>query len=298
MVTAALPFSGVRVSNGSVCCYAPAKLNLALLVGDRRADGFHEIDSIMAAVDLFDRVTVSHSNRAGVEIRCNWPNIPTNGKNLVCRAIALLASEAELESAVSVELTKSIPVGRGLGGGSSDAASALKAANELWGLNWSDDRLASLGGRIGSDVPFFFHTPFARCQGRGEIVFPVPPPVNLFATIAIPEFGISTADVYRIHARNGSGRGASRVDSLGDWTFNSGMETLINMLEPSAVEAAPRLGPLWRNIEKLSGRRFRLTGSGSALFTLHDDGSDAEAVAGALKTALPVQAEAVQLCSW
>jgi len=171
---------------------APAKINLCLRVLGRRDDGYHEIESVMQMVGLYDEVTVS-SRRSGIAIRVVGADLPEGPGNLVYDAAVLLAEEAGAARGATVRVDKRIPVGAGLGGGSSDAAVTLIALNRLWGLRWSRSRLSQLGARLGSDVPFFFGGPRAWVSGRGECVVPRPVDGSYpWALLVHPGFAVST----------------------------------------------------------------------------------------------------------
>jgi 4-diphosphocytidyl-2-C-methyl-D-erythritol kinase len=148
---------------------APAKINLSLRVLGRRLDGYHDIDSVMQMVGLYDDVAVAPGRR-GFDVFVEGADLPGGPGNLVYDAATALAKAAGVSTGASIRLTKRIPIGAGLGGGSSDAAAALMALNRLWRLRWTRTRLAELGAGLGSDVPFFFFGPTARVAGRGELV--------------------------------------------------------------------------------------------------------------------------------
>ncbi|RMG39892.1 MAG: 4-(cytidine 5'-diphospho)-2-C-methyl-D-erythritol kinase [Planctomycetota bacterium] len=190
--------------------HAPAKLNLFLSVLGRRADGYHDIETVMVAVDLCDtlrfrvleepviRLRVHRAAPRTVGRMMGWERIPCDENNLVWRAARLLQSHAGTRRGVAIELLKRIPPQSGLGGGSSDAAAALLTLNRLWNLNLPQQRLRELAAALGSDVPFFTgQYTAAVCRGRGQHVEPIAGPLGLYFVIARPPAGLSTADVYR-----------------------------------------------------------------------------------------------------
>ena len=177
---------------------APAKINLFLRVGGRRADGYHDIESVMQMVGLYDDVSVQ-PRRRGIEVRVLGDELPTGPGNLVYEAATTLAQEAGIATGATISLTKRIPIGAGLGGGSSDAAATLVALNRLWGLRCSRARLSEIGAALGSDVPFFFHGPTAWVTGRGECVRRIArprlvgePSPSGWAVLVNPGFAVST----------------------------------------------------------------------------------------------------------
>ena len=186
--------SGDGRRRGALRLVAPAKINLALEVLARRADGYHEIDTVITTIDLADEVRLRPA--AGLEVALDGPRAAgiavteeATGEaaeaaagELSGRAARALAAAAGREPDVRIELTKRVPVAAGLGGGSSDAAAVLRGLNVLWGLDWPPERLATVAAQLGSDVPFFLHGGTARCTGRGERVQPLRdlrPPLRL-----------------------------------------------------------------------------------------------------------------------
>src|SRR6266536_2589015 len=150
---------------------APAKINLSLRILTRRPDGFHEIETLIAPISLYDKIDIEKQNR-WIDFNCDDPTLSTCDDNLVVRAAKAFFEKTKIKSGVSIKLEKKIPHGAGLGGGSSDAAAALKALNQLFETKLSRKELAKLGSTIGSDVAFFVFESVALCKGRGEIVEP------------------------------------------------------------------------------------------------------------------------------
>ena len=175
--------------------HAPAKINLNLLVAPRGEDGYHPIDSIVTRIALYDEIDLLPRRDAALRLTCPGADCGADEQNLALRAARLLAEGREV-GGVDITLTKRIAAGRGLGGGSSDAAAVLAGLRALWGLNVNDDELSSLGGELGSDVPLFLGPPAARMTGRGEKLQRVAVH-SLVAVVISPDFMCATADVYR-----------------------------------------------------------------------------------------------------
>ena len=174
---------------------APAKINLNLLVGPRGPDGFHEIDSLVAKVTLYDEIELRGREEGEIRFTCRGAGCGGDEKNLALRAARLLA-EGRHVGGVDITLSKHIPPGRGLGGGSSDAAAVLIGLNELWQLGVSAAELSALAASLGSDVPLFFGPPAARMTGRGELLEEIS--VHPFvAVLILPDFTCRTSAVYR-----------------------------------------------------------------------------------------------------
>lgn len=175
---------------------APAKINLSFRILGQRADGFHEIETLMAPVSLYDELTISRSSSSGIEFACDDPTLPTGADNLVVRAARLFLERTGIEAGVRIELRKHIPHGAGLGGGSSDAASILLGLNELFETAVPDQELSALAAEIGSDVPFFIYQSVAFCRGRGDMVERTRLPSALPLLLLKPPFGVPTPWAY------------------------------------------------------------------------------------------------------
>ncbi len=274
--------------------HAAAKLNLSLAVLQRRADGFHEIESLMVPVDLADTLALRAGGAPGVRLRVRFGgqlatdrgrrlarDVPVDATNLVVRAVMALGEAAGIEPALEIELVKRIPSGAGLGGGSSDAAAAISAAATVWSLDWPPTRLAEIAAAIGSDVPWFFAGAPALVFGRGERVEPVPPLPPLFAVVACPAAGLSTAAVYRACTpepdRAGGATRLAAALAAGD--LRAALPLVHNSLEAPARSLCGDLDRLLDDLKAAGGLCPRLTGSGSACFTICRTWHEARAIA-------------------
>jgi 4-diphosphocytidyl-2-C-methyl-D-erythritol kinase len=173
--------------------FAPAKINLSFRIRHRRPDGFHEIETLMAPVSLYDEITIE-PNESGIRFHCDNPELITD--NLVVRAAELFFKQLKAKPAAEIALKKGIPYGAGLGGGSSDAATTLLGLNEMFASNLTREQLSELAAQIGSDVPFFIYQGAAMCRGRGEIVMPTKLKTPLPLLLLKPEFSVSTPWAY------------------------------------------------------------------------------------------------------
>src|SRR5216683_776287 len=171
-----------------------AKVNLALEVLGRRPDGYHELSTVLQAVDLFDRLTVETAE--AITLETSDPALPTDDGNLVIRAARLLRKTAGVEAGARIVLDKRIPVAAGLGGGSSDAAATLWGLNHLWGLRWRRERLIALATGLGMDVPFFLGPGRALGTGRGEVLKALPTAGGYAMVLVNPGVPLSTQAVY------------------------------------------------------------------------------------------------------
>jgi 4-diphosphocytidyl-2-C-methyl-D-erythritol kinase len=193
MVACAALSKRLRGSQGLVL-RTSAKVNLALEVLGKRGDGYHEIATVLQAVDLFDRLTVDPDET--LSLNTDDPELPTDDGNLVMRAARLLQKAAGVDRGARLRLYKRIPVAAGLGGGSSDAAAALTGLNRLWGLRWPRPRLQELAVELGMDVPFFLGTGRAVARGRGEQLATLPGGGGYALVLVNPRAPLSTKEVY------------------------------------------------------------------------------------------------------
>lgn len=267
---------------------APAKINLTLEVVARRPDGYHELRSVFATVDLFDRVAAGLAKRLEVAIRP--PLDAAGGEDLVSRAARSLASVSGREPRAHVLVEKRIPAAAGLGGGSSDASATLRALASLWRTGPAD--LVALAATIGSDVPFFASgARFAEVAGRGERVRPLAAPAaELWIALVVPRARLATASVFAaLTEAERRGDGAATA-ALAD-AFDRGVAdpaALRAHARNDLTSAAERLCP-WiveaRAAAAAKGIALELTGSGPALFAIADDRADALRIARILRRA-------------
>ena len=251
-------------------------------------------------------------------LTCSDPALPTDSAgNLVTRVATALAdtlsrvgegstargaTRARETGAVSAFLNKRIPPGAGLAGGSSDAVATLIALNRIWDLRWSREKLRAFAAQFGSDLPFFFADDgSAICTGRGEIVRPIPPPDTCrWAVLVLPKFTSSTPAVYRRFDEMRLGEERSIVDEpdFAAWSKLSAaqlMPRLVNDLEPPAFSLRPELGELRAALEEKLNRVFRMSGSGSSLFSLCDSFDQAKSLAERTRNEMAIDAIAVEI---
>jgi len=256
---------------------APAKVNLTLAVLRRRMDGFHELESWVMTVGLFDELTFAPATRLSLTVQAPSRAVPTGASNLVWRAAMGLAEASRREPAVSLKLLKRIPVGAGLGGGSSDAAATLLGLNLFWELNWPVERLMPIAARLGSDVPLFLEPGPAVIRGRGERVERLTMGWEGWLALVVPSYGIPTSRVYQYWVEGGR----IRHSQTPVWLQRPGSALelswrLFNDLEAAAFSCEPRLKRLHAALDGLDERAVRMTGSGSCLFAVFDSETEAE----------------------
>jgi 4-diphosphocytidyl-2-C-methyl-D-erythritol kinase len=277
--------------------FSPAKLNLTLRVLGRRPDGFHDLESLVALVDFGDELTVTSHEDGCYALDCDDPALPRDGSNLVLQAARALARVAGVNRGGEFRLRKRTPAGAGLGGGSSNAATALVCLSELWGLGYTPQRLAQIGAEVGSDVPLFFHGPLCVMRSRGEQVEHVPAELDAWAAILLPPLQCSTPAVYAAwdrmpaHPQRPAVAGVLAKVSAPEEL----MELIWNDLEAAAFEVSPPLRELAEQATRLAGGAVRVTGSGAALFRLFSDETAARAFASAVARDCRIRTEVARV---
>ncbi len=261
---------------------SPAKINLTLCVGDARPDGFHEIESLVVRVGLYDTVSVTPRDDGRLTLSCNDTSIPCDETNLALLAVQQLIKATGIrDRGVHITLEKRIPAGAGLGGGSSNAATVLMLLNELWEIGLPAAKLARIGAEIGSDVPLFFHTPLCVVRGRGERVEDLNRALTGWAVLILPAIHSTTRDVYAAWDRLGSHPGRPSPNEVLNHAESAErmMPLLFNDLEPAALATNANLIVVFDELFRLSNGRVRMTGSGSTFFQLFDDRQQADTFA-------------------
>ena len=272
----------------SLVVAAPAKLNLFLEVRGKRPDGYHDLETLMVAVDLYDTLELTALTDGVIELTCDPPGLPTGPENLVYKAAEKLRGNRTGLGA-TIHLSKRIPAQAGLAGGSSDAAATIIALNHLWQLNLSQSELAAVAAEVGSDVAFFLSLPAAWCTGRGEIVSPEATSAAFFIVLVCPPVGVATAALFRSLQLSSD----SPVDgSAARTAFRNGDPealgaALFNRLQPAAIHLAPVVETVYRRLAGLNPAGCLMSGSGSAVFALCRDSDEAHRVANAFRATRP-----------
>ncbi len=267
-----------------VVVWAPAKVNLYLEVLAKRPDGYHELETLLVAVSLFDTLVFREVPTPELHLRCDVRDLSTGPDNLIVRAARLLQQHAPSARGADIRLVKRIPMAAGLAGGSTDAAATLAGLNALWGLGLPPSELAGLAAQLGSDIPFFFATPAAWCTGRGEQTRAVPLARQQWFVLVCPPVGLATADVYRtltVPAQPQSG--ASILVALGRGDPEEIGRRLHNRLQPVAEALCPRIGEEYARLAALRPAGQLMSGSGSSLFALCRDRREAQRLAQELR---------------
>jgi 4-diphosphocytidyl-2-C-methyl-D-erythritol kinase len=265
---------------------SPCKVNLLLNVLSRHTDGFHELETVLHPVKVWDQLTFARGGN-GVELSCSDVNLPTGSQNLVHRAATAFLSAAGINEGVKIHLEKKIPLAAGLGGGSGNAATTLMALNELFGRPLAPSKLNELAASLGSDVPFFLQNQPALATGRGEKIQTLGffPALRDKAFLLIhPGFGVSTAWAYQALARfpaalNGRpGRVQALVSNLQTDHWPAVADGFYNSLEAPVLEKYPVLALYQEFLRANSALAALMSGSGSTTFAVVENVSAAGAL--------------------
>ena len=250
--------------------FAPAKINLFLDVLNKRDDGYHNLSMIMQTIDLCDEIDIEKAEKISLE--CNKDGIPLNEKNLVWKAADLFFEYTKINGGCKIYLKKVIPDGAGLGGGSSDAAQALIALNEIYDTKLSNEQLKGIAVKIGADVPFFIEKGCCLAEGIGDILTPIENNTNPYVLVYKPEVSISTKWVYEsLNLNNKKEKNKDELIELlrvGNMKFYDG---IFNVLEDVSITKYPEIEDVKNKFKNLGATNAMMTGSGSAVFAIFVD---------------------------
>ena len=253
---------------------APAKINLFLHVGERRPDGFHDLQSLIGFTEAGDLLEISPAPELSLEVTGPFARaLPAGQDNLVLKAARALQQQSHGAGGATMVLTKNLPVASGIGGGSADAAAALRGLDRLWGLNSSGDQLLRLAAELGSDIPVCLLSKTCWVEGRGEVLSPLPPLPRIPAVLVNPGVAVSTAAVFgMLNARSGTGRSkpAKALESL--WDVIGYLGDAGNDLEAPACQLAPVIQEVLNAFDREPGCALAaMSGSGATCFALFHD---------------------------
>jgi len=267
---------------------APAKINLTLDVLGKRADGYHELASVMQTIGLWDTIILRPAPAGEITLACDMPEL-SGADNLAVRAARLIGETTGERRGVHIELQKAIPMQGGLGGGSSDGAAILTALNRWWDLGLSAQQLIDLAARLGSDLPFFILGGTARIGGRGDIVTPLPDAPPLWLVVAKPPVSIPTPAVFRALTSVDYSSGAA-TDALAAHIHAGTLPplddaTLLNALEPGVLRDYPAVAATRTQLLAAGAPCVRMSGSGPTLYAPFTDLAHAATVHRATRAA-------------
>ncbi len=265
---------------------SPAKLNLFLKVLNKRPDGFHNIETIIERINLYDRIELVKRKDAKIKIYCDSPAVPKNNSNLAYQAAALLKKEFSLKQGIDIRIKKRIPPASGLGGGSSKAASVLLGLNRLWRLGLSEKELVRYASKIGCDVAFFIHEiPFAYADRRGDRIKPLKAVRSKFWHILVlPKGRISTAEAYslwdkdsRLNLLTNKTQGAKIVTlALEKRDFDLLALAVFNGFQRIAEKKTPEILKIREELKEAAVKTISVSGKGPAVFGIVSSRKEAE----------------------
>ena len=247
---------------------APAKINLSLRVVGKRQDGYHLLDTIMVPVSLYDEIEIRKGKSAGqlLKVTCNHPLVPDGQKNIAYRAARLLMQGSASEQPVHIHIRKRIPVGAGLGGGSTDAAATLIGLNRLLRLRLSNAKLEEIAQSLGADVSFFIRARPARARGIGERFYLIGKLLRFWLVIVYPGFPVSTAQVFNKFRSTLTKPPVNTSISSSLKSIDKLSGLLVNDLESVTLNRYPKIGLIKERLLHEGAVGGLMTGSGSSVF--------------------------------
>ena len=261
-----------------------AKVNLTLDVLSKRPDGYHDISTIMRTVDIFDIVEISLTDQ-GIELSTSLDFLPTDEKNIAYRAAQAIFSETGIQKGAKIHITKNIPCGAGMGGGSADGAAVLVLLNELLGYPVSKERLLEIGAKIGADVPFCIKCGTCLAEGIGEVLTKISAKGSIPVVVVKPEVSISTPLMYKkLDEREIIKRPDTKamIKALQEGSTEKIADLLYNVMEDAAIEEHPVISEIKESLIKKGALNAIMTGSGSAVFGIFRTTEEADRCANEL----------------
>ncbi len=252
---------------------AYAKINLSLDIINKRPDGYHNLDTVMQTVSLYDTIDLTKNKDSKINLGCSRINLPIDRHNTAYMAAELMLEHCKEKClGVNIHICKNIPSEAGLGGGSADAAAVINGMNKLFELNLTNEELVKIGARVGADVPFCLNIGTARCEGIGEIISTVDKMPDCHILICKPPVGISTAEAYRASDKfpqDGEFMTESVVDSLKTNDINTVAENISNRFDE--IMCVSEVQVIKSIMTENGALGACMTGSGSAVFGIYTD---------------------------
>jgi 4-diphosphocytidyl-2-C-methyl-D-erythritol kinase len=251
--------------------HAYAKINIGLHILGKRSDGFHNLETIFREIDLFDVIDLEPHKL--LEMTADSILVPVDESNLCLQAAMLLQKEQKIEDGVMIHLKKNIPIGAGLGGGSSDAAAVLRGLNRFWELKLTNEQLSDIGAQIGSDVPFFIEGGNAFAGGRGDVLEHFTMNIPFWIAVVTPMIYISTTWAYNHLVLQRDGKTTGLRTKIGKQISNPAkLASLVqNDFEQSVFKIYPEIGRIKDKLKEMGAVFSLLSGSGSSVFGFFDN---------------------------
>ncbi|WP_321387304.1 4-(cytidine 5'-diphospho)-2-C-methyl-D-erythritol kinase [uncultured Enterococcus sp.] len=264
---------------------APAKINLGLDALYKREDGYHELEMVMASVDLADRLFFETLTENQIIIETDNSFIPVDQKNHAFAAAELIKERFQITSGVRIYIEKRIPVAAGLAGGSSDCAATLRGLNRLWNLGLSNQELADLGSEIGSDVPYCIEGGTAFVTGRGEKIEKMPPMPQCWVVLVKPKMSVSTGSIFGSLSFNSIQHPdiPGLKAAVNDNDYEAMTQTIGNALESVTIQKHPVVQQIKDRMMKFGADAALMSGSGPTVFALCDKKTRAQRIYNGLK---------------
>ncbi len=288
----------IRQNGSTIRIDCPAKLNLYLDILSRRSDGYHELETLMVPITIFDTLIFSANRSGRIQLRCRHGHgrdsamtvsagdLPHGMDNIVLKAAEQMRQGADSSAGLLVTLVKRIPSAAGLGGASSDAAATLMATNRLWSRGLDESQLADEAARLGSDVPFFLGSGAAVCRGRGENITRLGTIPRLHMVVVKPPVGLSTPTVFqRCTPTGGMGKLPALLAAAEQSNVSRFTGLFCNQLQPAADQLSPWIARLRNAFDQTDVLAHQMTGSGSSYFGVCRHASHARRVANQIRSA-------------
>ncbi|NPV92643.1 MAG: 4-(cytidine 5'-diphospho)-2-C-methyl-D-erythritol kinase [Firmicutes bacterium] len=267
----------------------PAKINLTLKVLGKRADGYHELETVMQSVSLLDVLHISDTPGT-LEVGCTHPLVPVGEENLVYKAAKMMRERYAPAAGASIQIEKNIPLAAGLAGGSSDAAGTIRGLNHLWGLNLTPQEMEETASLVGSDVTFCLRGGTALARGRGELISPLPRLTGLWLVLVKPPLEVSTGAVYQAYRPGDSeNRRDTRrmLEAVASNNLNMIAENLFNDLELVTRAWYPEIEAIKQELREYGARGVLMSGSGPTVFGVVDGPERARSLAELFRDRYP-----------
>lgn len=246
-----------------------AKINLCLYVLKKRKDGYHEIFTVMQAIELCDEIFLSKISK-GIKIECDDPEVPANSSNLAYKSAKFLLNEAKINSGVKIRIKKKIPVGSGLGGGSSNAAFTLMGLNRLFDLKFTRKKLHRIAEKVGSDVPFFLYSGQAVARGRGEKIKEIKLPKDYWIVLVKPNFKILTPNIYKKIKIDLTKEKKKIKISFKKEDFFALLKKWRNDLEREVEKIFPQIEEIKDSLQEIGAIKVSMSGSGPTVYGIFE----------------------------
>lgn len=253
---------------------AYAKINLSLdIIEKRKSDGYHLLRMIMQNIDLYDDISITKQEE-GIIVKCNKPYVPTDERNLAYKAAKLFKDRFNIQEGVAIDIKKNIPVAAGLAGGSTDGAAVLKAMNEIFNVNASDEELMEIGLKLGADIPYCIKGGTALCEGIGEKVTTLKPFKDKILVLVKPPFGVSTKFVYQefnLEKVLNHPKTEELLEAIENDDLDYVCDNMKNLLENVTLRKHKVLITIKEDMKSFGAKGAMMSGSGPTVFGIFDD---------------------------